>query len=253
MIEGEAGRLPGALVVPEDARALVVLLHGIPSGRPADPNDPDTGYPGLAEWFATQGFAAVWFDMRGVREAQGSFSVAGWERDVHAVLDEILRYDSVAGLPAVLVGTSGSGPTAIRVAAERPELSGLATLAAVGDWEAPDFLREPEMVLLEFRSIGIIRDPNYPSDTKAWFDEFERDGIDVIAKISPRPVLIIHGEGDPVVPYHHAELLFQAASEPKELVRIPGGGHQLRRDPRALRALTTWIEGSVLRRARSGA
>lgn len=235
-------RLPGATVVPEQPRAHVLLLHGTPSGRPQDPSDPDRGYPGLAEELAGYGFAASWVDLRGVRQAEGNFSIRGWEADVHAVLDELKTHDAVDSLPVVLVGASASGPTVLRVAAERSDVAAVATLAGVATWMDPGFIAEPETLILEFRSIGLIRDPNFPANTQLWFREFERDGVQVIGKIAPRPVLIMHGEGDPVVPYHHAELLYQAGGSGKELIRIPGGGHQLRRDPAAITALRVWLD-----------
>jgi fermentation-respiration switch protein FrsA (DUF1100 family) len=48
---------------------------------------------------------------------------------------------------------------------------------------------------------------------------------DDIMKIAPIPVLIIHGTADPVVPYHHAQVLYAAAREPKTLWTIPDAGH----------------------------
>ena len=39
------------------------------------------------------------------------------------------------------------------------------------------------------------------------------------------PVLILHGTADRVVPLAFGERLFALANEPKQLVRIPGGGH----------------------------
>lgn len=39
------------------------------------------------------------------------------------------------------------------------------------------------------------------------------------------PVLFIHGTKDLVVPYTMSQQLFAAASKPKQLVLIPGGGH----------------------------
>src|SRR5205823_6606771 len=54
--------------------------------------------------------------------------------------------------------------------------------------------------------------------------------VDVIREISPRPVLITHGEADDIVPVQHASLLFQAAEEPKEVWIAPGAGHVGARD-----------------------
>jgi len=49
--------------------------------------------------------------------------------------------------------------------------------------------------------------------------------IDVIADISPIPLLIIHSEHDRVVPVWHAKALYAAARSPKTLWLLPDGGH----------------------------
>jgi len=45
------------------------------------------------------------------------------------------------------------------------------------------------------------------------------------AKISPVPLLIVHGDKDHYFPPEHARQLYMAAKEPKELWLIPGMGH----------------------------
>lgn len=45
------------------------------------------------------------------------------------------------------------------------------------------------------------------------------------ARISPTPLLIVHGDRDEYFPADHAEQLFEAASQPKELWIIAGLGH----------------------------
>lgn len=46
-----------------------------------------------------------------------------------------------------------------------------------------------------------------------------------IARIAPRPILIIHGLKDTLVNPHDATLLYEAAGEPKELWLLPGVEH----------------------------
>jgi fermentation-respiration switch protein FrsA (DUF1100 family) len=49
--------------------------------------------------------------------------------------------------------------------------------------------------------------------------------VDEVARISPRPLLIIHCMSDTVVPPANSERIFAAAGNPKQLWRIPTGGH----------------------------
>jgi pimeloyl-ACP methyl ester carboxylesterase len=48
---------------------------------------------------------------------------------------------------------------------------------------------------------------------------------DVIAKIAPVPVLLVHGDHDGLFPLAHAERLFELAGEPKRLLIGRGGRH----------------------------
>jgi len=46
-----------------------------------------------------------------------------------------------------------------------------------------------------------------------------------IGRISPIPLLLIHGTADQVIPDKHSQTLFDLAGEPKQLVLIPNGTH----------------------------
>jgi fermentation-respiration switch protein FrsA (DUF1100 family) len=230
--------LEGHLVTSPSARAVLVLLHGIPGGPPP-PDDP--GYAGLAESLASRGYAVLHFDMRGVRGSAGDFSFGGWQQDAHAALDAV----DPLGLPKVLVGSSAGGSVAIATAAGRADVAAVATLAAVASF---DILGgDIDGALARFRNLGIIHDPAFPSDPDAWWKEFVSGSAELLApRLAPRPLLVVHGDADQVVPYPHAERIFAAAREPKELVRIPGGAHQLRREPAAFDALTDWLDHLAL-------
>jgi len=45
------------------------------------------------------------------------------------------------------------------------------------------------------------------------------------ARIAPIPFLVVHGDRDPYFPVEHAQQLYEAAHEPKELWVVPGFGH----------------------------
>ncbi len=49
--------------------------------------------------------------------------------------------------------------------------------------------------------------------------------VDVVGKIAPRPLLIIHTTGDEIIPVEHAHRLHAAAGEPKELWIVADAPH----------------------------
>ncbi len=49
--------------------------------------------------------------------------------------------------------------------------------------------------------------------------------LDVVRRVSPRPILLIHGEDDRIVPVEHARQLYDVAGEPKELWITAGTPH----------------------------
>jgi pimeloyl-ACP methyl ester carboxylesterase len=49
--------------------------------------------------------------------------------------------------------------------------------------------------------------------------------VDVVGRISPIPLLLVHGDADHYFPVEHPQALYAAAREPKELWLLPGFGH----------------------------
>ena len=59
-----------------------------------------------------------------------------------------------------------------------------------------------------------------------------RNPINEVSKISPRPLLIVHGSDDVGIPLAGVKRLYEEAGEPKDLVVVEGADHELS-DPRA--------------------
>ena len=70
----------------------------------------------------------------------------------------------------------------------------------------------------------------------------------VIARVAPRPLLIIHGDADQLIPLAQARQLFAAARAPKELEIVSGAGHCLCRlvapEPYEKR-VTQWLDAAL--------
>ena len=56
--------------------------------------------------------------------------------------------------------------------------------------------------------------------------------LNEVSKISPRPLLIVHGTDDLGIPLAGVKRLYELAGEPKDLVIVDGADHNLS-DPRA--------------------
>ena len=61
-------------------------------------------------------------------------------------------------------------------------------------------------------------------------------------QVSPRPLLLVHGEEDTRLPPRCSQQIYEWAKEPKELVLYPGAGHGLRQCKDQLRELLAdWL------------
>jgi alpha-beta hydrolase superfamily lysophospholipase len=228
-------RLEGGCIVPEGPSTLVVLLHGIPSAAPPDPGD--EGYPGLARRLAERGFAAAWADLRAARSAQGYFSLEGWVRDARAVIDAAR---SLVSGPVVLVGSSAGGVVAAEAARRGAPCDALALLASPAVWVT--FTDDPAEAARKItEDAGMALAPEVLADPRAWADEFRAITAEEALPKLRVPVLIVHGTADGVVPVDHARRLAERCPR-ADLRIIEGGGHQLRRDERAVAELFAWLE-----------
>ena len=67
-------------------------------------------------------------------------------------------------------------------------------------------------------------------------------GTEAVAQLSPRPVIVIHGQDDEVLPDRCSRDLYLRAGEPKEIILYPGCRHGLDECREALdRDLSAWL------------
>jgi len=218
----------------------LIICHGIPgSGAPRPGDDP--GYEGLAEDFASLGMVAVIFNFRGCGDSDGNFEMMGWARDLEAVLDRIVNTPYIDPYRVMLLGFSGGGAAAIRVAADRKEVYSLAVVGTPSDFQV--FEKDPTEIITDFKERGIIRNPEFPSDIDRWMDEFRQiEPRKWIAHSKGKHVLIIHGDADELIPVDQARDLFKRSPAGiSELLIISGGAHRLRLDPRCVDILKDWF------------
>ena len=226
-------RPPGFARVPG-----VVLCHGFPQGPRGGPSSAST-YPELAERLTREtGWAVLAFNFRGTGTSEGDFSLDGWLGDLGNAVGYMSERTDVGGV--WLAGSSTGGSLAICLAAEDERVRGVATLAAPASFS--EWAANPTRLLADARSLGIVRTPGFPPDTDAWGKVFEEiSPLSSASRLAPRPLLLVHGDQDEVVPLADARALFEAAYGHADLRVISGAGHRLRHDPRAVALLIGWL------------
>jgi len=236
--------IPGEIYIPEKSRPpnpAICLCHGIPSGQPNPGDDP--GYPGLAQLFSNAGFITAIFNFRGAHGTEGNLDMIGWVHDLTAVVNYLSGVKSIDKSRLCLLGSSAGAAVSVYVAANDPRISALATLACPAEFGFVTDARRVQGTIDQFRSIGLIRDAGFPPSVEDWAANFKKVApIKWIEKISPRPLLLVHGDRDDLVPIEHAQRLFQKAGEPKKLIILPGAGHRLRHEEKAVSTALSWLK-----------
>jgi pimeloyl-ACP methyl ester carboxylesterase len=221
----------------DTSRALVLLLHGIPSSAPPEPED--RGYSGLARDIARHSYAAAWVNMRAVRGSEGYFSVTGWVRDAQAALEAARDFEGLHGLPVALVGSSAGGAVAAEATRRGAPVDALALLASPAEWLT--FTTDPQEALRRItQDAGMQVAPEVLEDPGPWSQEFgEVVTEDAVADLEG-PILLVHGTADDVVPVSHAYRIARSAKN-AEVKLLPGAGHHLRTIPEVVGALVDWL------------
>jgi len=207
--------LIGWHIAPTEVNISVILCHGVWTNH----YEMETRAQGLAD----RGFGVFVFDFSGSGESGGSTTSLG-TRETQDLLGAIdfLETNSEESMFVVL-GNSMGGAVGIMAAACDQRIKAVVADSA--------FATVEDNVPFAFRAITGL--PAYPFQTPiVRVSEFIANAkisllrpVDEIARISPRPVMLIQGSQDQIVDPRDAELLYQAANNPKALWRVENAGH----------------------------
>lgn len=216
----------------------VVLSHGFPeAGTKA--GSPSYGYPQLAVRLAAEtGATVLTFDFRTTGGSQGEPSLDGWRTDLAAGVTALRAVDGIEKI--WLVGFAVGGTLSICAAGEDPSIAGVAAFGPPAELIQRG---DPRRSLAASRSSGIARKRGYaPGPGTPSRDLRAVNPSALVAKIPPRPLLIVYGAADDVVPMTDVRGLADAADESAELRILAGAGHILIHDPRAIALLLGWFD-----------
>ncbi len=236
-------KIYGEIYYPEsrqEPHPALCICHGIPAAVPVPG---DSGYPMLAEKFAAAGFITCIFSFRGCGESEGNLDLLDWTRDLENVITFLAGLEKVDKLRISLMGFSGGAAASAYVSARDKRVSALVLCACPARFSIGGLGLSPDEFLDQCRRVGTVRDSGFPASIDEWAGHFQQvSPIDCIEKISPRPLLIIHGDEDETIPPEHAWQLYAAAGDPRELVMVPGGKHRLRTNEKAMELALRWLK-----------
>lgn len=198
------------------AHAGVVVCHGYGGSR--------RDVAGVLPFLHRAGFAVITFDFRGEGESGGRFCSFGEceKEDVRTATRWLRAHAEISPGHVGALGFSLGGAAAIMAGAEDPDIGAVVADSA--------FARLDQMVLQRFSPLGragapLARCTQWCGERMAGFSVGTVAPAAVVARLSPRPLLLIHGGADSHTPPAQSEALFAAAREPKQLWIVPGAEH----------------------------
>jgi pimeloyl-ACP methyl ester carboxylesterase len=181
--------------------ATIIYFHG--NGG----NITNVGW--LGETLAEQGFSVLLFDYRGYGLSTGAaVNEADLYLDGEAAWDFVVNENKAAPEVVVLYGQSLGTAIATETATRR---------------------RAGALILESgFSSASSVAETALPW-LPTWLHRLARNRFESAQKLRTVrvPVLITHGDPDPVIPTSEGHALFAAANEPKNLLIVPGAGHNV--------------------------
>jgi fermentation-respiration switch protein FrsA (DUF1100 family) len=172
---------------------------------------------GAVYWLPKQHFNVFIFDYRGYGLSEGAPSLPGAVGDVESAFTWLLSRKDIDPKRVVVFGQSLGGSLATYFTAttlHRADIKALVVESAFSSYR--DITRE------KLASFWLTWPLQYPL---SWTVDDEFSPIRVIGKVSPIPLLVIHGDADNIVPIAHGRRLYDAAGEPKEFWVVAGGNH----------------------------
>jgi pimeloyl-ACP methyl ester carboxylesterase len=190
----------------------------------------------------------VTFDFRGHGRSAG-LSTLG-DKEIND-LDMAVHYARELGYQKVAtVGFSMGGSVVLRQAALQGGVDAVVSVSGPGRWyyRGTEPMRRVHFVAEKRLGRMIARQFLHTRiDPHGWPTPEPLPPAVAAERISPVPLLIVHGDKDQFFPADHARQLYAAAREPKELWLIPGFGHAERAtDDQLADRIAAWVTGAVI-------
>lgn len=167
----------------------------------------------------------VAFDFRGHGRSTGRSTLGDLEvLDLEAAVQQArsLGYERV-----VSCGWSMGGSVVLRHAALFHDVDGVVSVSAVSRWfyRGTKPMRRVHWAVETRLGRLVSRHALKTRITPHGWTTVPESPVELVGRIAPIPLLLVHGDSDHYFPVEHPEALYAAANEPKELWLLEGFGH----------------------------
>ena len=184
----------------------------------------------------------VLFDFRG-HGRSGGLSTLG-DKEVYD-LDVAVRYGRELGYERLAtVGFSMGGSVVLRHAGLFGGTDAVVSVSGPGHWyfRGTEAMRRVHFAAEKRLGRLIVRHFMKTRIAANGWNPIPMPPAEAASKISPVPVLIVHGDNDPYFPPDHGRELYEGAREPKEIWELAGFGHGERATDDALTdRIAAWV------------
>lgn len=218
---------------PGEWAPCIIVCHGFGSCK--------ENYANFGEIAASAGYGSLIIDLRGHGESGGEVD-ANIFNDVAAALQYLQGRHEINPMSISLCGASMGGWLAIHTAAHLKDISPVVAFCPTN--ESLLMILMEEMALHQ-RGHASPMVPEHPPrvDVNSMSQLLMKlDLLKTARRVAPRPLLLVHCEGDEEVPVHLSQRLYDSQPEPKALWLLPGGSHRFaQHDPETIKRVLEWL------------
>jgi fermentation-respiration switch protein FrsA (DUF1100 family) len=190
----------------DEAEATLLFFHG-------NAENISTHFANVY-WLVALGYDVYLFDYRGYGQSEGEAELGPIVDDMQMLIGHVLE-DLPANNKLIVMGQSLGASLSIYSVAHnryRDRIKALVSVAAFSDYHdiAQDVLSSSWLLWLFQWPLSQTIDNTYSP-------------VESVAKVSPVPIYIMHSQEDEIIPFYHAQSLYAAAQQPKQLITLEGG------------------------------